>query len=461
MSTVKISPIVQELRSKLNHDQVYVSESQRSLHSNDESYHVSAMPDIVVYPSSTEDVVTIVQLAEAYNEKIYPYGLGTSLEGHVIPYEKGIVIDFSLMNEVLSIDEKDLLVTVQPGVTRDQLNKELKKYGLFFSVDPGANATIGGMVATNASGTNSVKYGVMRDQVRDLEIVLADGRTIHSGNRAAKSSSGYDLNNLFVGAEGTLGCYTEITIKVYGIPEKIIAGRVQFPSIHDAVSSVSAVLQSGIPIARIELIDGYSMEKINQHNDTHYPLHPTLFLEFHGNASSIHHDLSFCESIMQDYHASQFHVAQSNAERQELWHARHNLAYAFTHSDPRKRLMVTDVCVPISALAEAVSHARDTALEQRIEAGIVGHVGDGNFHALLLVDPLDKEELENVASYNETIVRFALAKGGTCTGEHGIGIGKVKYLEEEHGDALHVMKAIKRALDPTNLFNPNKNIYIS
>lgn len=405
-------------------------------------------------------MVAIIKLADKFNEKVYPYGLGTSLEGHTIPYEKGVVIDFSHMNKIVSINSADMLVTVHPGVTRDQLNKELKKYGLFFSVDPGANATVGGMVATNASGTNSVRYGVMRDQIRDLEIVMADGTIINSGNRAAKSSSGYDLTNLFVGAEGTLGCYTEVTLKIYGIPEKIIAGRVQFESIQDAVSSVTAVLQAGIPIARIELIDEYSMRKVNRHSDTNFPVKPTLFLEFHGNPLTIEHDISFCESIMNDYNCSDFYLAQDNAERNVLWQARHNLAYAFSHSEPRKKLMITDVCVPLSSLAEAIEHAKQTAGELSIEVGIVGHVGDGNFHALLMVDPSDNDELALVASYNESIVRFAIKAGGTCTGEHGVGVGKVKYLEEEHGDALKVMQTIKRVLDPKNLLNPGKNILI-
>ncbi|AIC94477.1 2-hydroxy-acid oxidase [Shouchella lehensis G1] len=460
MGTLKSTPFIEKLVMELGKENVYFNETQRSLHSSDESYHQPSLPDVVVYPQSKEDVRSIVKLAARFNEKIYPYGLGTSLEGHVIPYEKGVVIDFSQMNAILSIDPEDLLVTVQPGVTRDQLNQELKKFGLFFSVDPGANATVGGMTSTNASGTNSVKYGVMRDQVRDLEVVLADGTVIHTGNRAVKSSSGYDLTNLFVGAEGTLGCYTEMTLKVYGIPEKIVAGRVQFPSLHDAVSSVTAVLQAGIPIARIELIDEISMMKVNQHNETQFPLSPTLFLEFHGNPQSVQHDLAFCESIMNDYNSTEFHYAKDNAERSALWHARHNVAYAFSHSEPRKKLMVTDVCVPLSSLAEAIKHAQITAVEHHIEAGIVGHVGDGNFHALLLVDQQDSNELDNVAAYNEKIVRFALHVNGTCTGEHGVGVGKVKYLEEEHGDALDVMKSIKRALDPTNLFNPNKNIFI-
>ena len=452
--------LLRALKSVLPESQVTINKTILEQHSRDESYHSASLPDIVVFPTKTEEVSAIVNIANQYKVPIVPFGRGTSLEGHVIPYDHGITIDFSLMNKIVEIREKDFLVKVQPGVTRSQLNKELKKYGLFFSVDPGADATLGGMAATNASGTTSVRYGVMRDQVRDLEVVLADGTVIHTGNLAEKSSSGYHLNGLFVGSEGTLGCFTELTVRVYGIPEYVMAARASFNSVNDAVEAVVSILQAGIPIARVELVDEPSMKQVNLHSLTAYQEQPTLFLEFEGNEAGLKQDVEFMKEIVSSHNCIKIEFVTDQAARNQLWEARHNLAYAYVHGYPGKKLMITDACLPISELAGAIAHARESLNLLGLTGGVVGHVGDGNFHALLMIDPNDSNELKRADQFNELIVMYALERGGTCTGEHGVGVGKQKYQEKEHGEALFVMEKIKRALDPDNLLNPNKLLKI-
>ena len=459
--TISTENIIEALKGVLKDEQVSINVTVRELHGRDESYHAASIPDIVVFPESTVDVSNVMKVSKEYRVPVIPFGLGSSLEGHVIPSKGGITIDFSLMNKVLEVRENDFLVKVQPGVTRTQLNKELKKYGLFFSVDPGADATLGGMAATNASGTTTVKYGVMRDQVRDLEVVMADGTVIHTGNMAAKSASGLHLNGLFVGSEGTLGCFTELTLRVYGIPEHVTAARASFPTVNDAVEAVVSILQAGIPIARVELVDEPSIKQANLYSETNYKEKPTLFLEFHGNEAGLKQDVDFTKEIVKDHHCEDIEFETDNAGRNRLWEARHNLAYAFIHGYPGKKMMVTDVCLPISELAGAVEHARETVESLGLTGGIVGHVGDGNFHVLLMMDMNDAEELAKADELNERIVLYALERGGTCTGEHGVGIGKQKYQEQEHGTALLVMEKIKRALDPDNLLNPNKNVKFS
>ncbi|MGE7918523.1 FAD-binding oxidoreductase [Viridibacillus sp. NPDC093762] len=458
--TVVVDSIVEALKQFLEGDQVSVNETVRELHGQDESYHVASLPDIVVFPKTKEQVSEIMKLANELVVPVVPFGRGSSLEGHVIPYENGITIDFSLMDKILEIRQDDLLVKVQPGVTRMQLNKELKKHGLFFSVDPGADATLGGMAATNASGTTAVRYGVMRDQVRDLEVVLADGRIIHTGNLAAKSSSGYHLNGLFVGSEGTLGCFTELTLKVYGIPEFETAARAVFPTVEDAIAAVTSVLQVGIPIARVELVDEESIRQVNHYSDTDYPEKPTLFIEFHGNEAGLAQDVIFTREIMEDHGCVEVQFESDNTARTKLWDARHNLAYAYTHGHPGKKQMVTDVCVAISDLADAVHFSREQLNTANLPGGILGHVGDGNFHAIVMIDMKDAEEVKRADAFNEAIVQFALDRNGTCTGEHGVGIGKQKYQAKEHGESYNVMKAIKISLDPKNILNPGKIIRI-
>ncbi|MEG0260795.1 MAG: FAD-linked oxidase C-terminal domain-containing protein, partial [Lysinibacillus sp.] len=421
-----------------------------------ESHHAMSLPDIVVFPRSTSDVSAILKIANANHVPVVPFGVGSSLEGNAIPIKQGISIDFTEMNTILEIRPEDLLVKVQPGVTRSQLNKELKKHGLQFTVDPGADATLGGMVATNASGTTAVRYGVMRDQVRDLEVVLADGSVIHTGNLAAKSSSGYHLNGLFVGSEGTLGCFTEMTLRVYGIPEFVTAGRAVFKTVSDAVDAVTALLQAGVAIGRVELVDEVSVAQANIYNSTSYEEQPTLFLEFHGNAEGMQADIAFTKEIFEDFGCEAFMFESDTAARNQLWEVRHSVAYAYIHAYPGKKLMSTDVCVPISVLAETILYAREQLNNFGLPGGIVGHVGDGNFHALLMLDSNDAEEQEKANLFNEHIVQFALLRGGTCTGEHGVGIGKMKYQATEHGASLQVMKAIKLALDPNGIMNPGK-----
>lgn len=448
--------VIKALREKLTDEQISTNETIRALHGKDETYHKASLPDVVIFPKSTEEVSFIMEIAQKFKTPITPFGAGSSLEGHVIPYDNGITIDFSLMNKILEIKASDLLVKVQPGVTREQLNKELKKHGLFFTVDPGANATLGGMAATNASGTTTVKYGVMRDQVRDLEVVLADGSIIHTGNLAAKSASGYHLNGLFVGSEGTLGCFTELTLQVYGIPEHIVAARATFPDLTNAIESVTSILQAGIPIARVEFVDEASIVQINKFSETDYPVKPTLFLEFHGNEAGLQEDVAFTKDIMEDLGCESFLSETDNAARTKLWDARHNLAYAYAHDYVGKKMMLTDVAVPISELADAVDYAREELNKLEIPGGVLGHVGDGNFHSILMIDLNNELEVEKAKAFNEKVVLYALERGGTCTGEHGVGIGKKAYQRKEHGAALDIMVQIKKALDPNNLLNPNK-----
>lgn len=450
--------LFEELQNMLAPEQVTKNETMLEQHSRDESYHAPSLPDIVVFPENAEEVSEVMKLAGKHGSAVVPFGLGSSLEGNVIPYDHGVMIDFSRMNKVIKVMENDFLVKVQPGVTRSQLNKELKKHGLFFPVDPGADATLGGMAATNASGTTSVKYGIMRDQVRDLEVVLADGMIIHTGSLAAKSSSGYHLNGLFIGSEGTLGCFTELTLKVYGIPEHTMAARASFGSVEHAVEAVVAVLQAGIPIARVELVDEQAMRQINLYNDTNYEEVPTLFMEFHGNEAGLNQDVAFMRDIVADYHCESIVFETDTAARNQLWEARHHTAYAFIHGHPGKKQMVTDVCLPISDLAGAIKDAREAVEASGLIGGIVGHVGDGNYHILLMIDVNNPRDMEAANTVNERIVDYALARGGTCTGEHGVGIGKQRYQEREHGSALDVMRKVKYALDPEEMLNPGKVI---
>lgn len=442
----------------LTPEQVSDNDTIRVQHGKDESYHEPALPDLVVYPRKTEEVSEILKIANTYKVPVIPFGRGSSLEGHIIPYDGGITIDFNEMNAILEIQPENLLVRVQPGVTRLQLNQALKKHGLFFSVDPGADATLGGMAATNASGTTAVRYGVMRDQVRNLEVVLANGDIIHTGSSAAKSSSGLHLNGLFVGSEGILGCITELTLQVYGIPEHEVAGRAVFSSTDVAVQAVTAIKQAGIPIARVEFVDPASIRAVNLYSETDYPEQPTLFVEFHGNEAGLQQDIQFATELLQDFGCQLVQFEKDTAARNQLWNARHNLAYAFIHANPGKKLMSTDVCVPINELAGAIEFASQELEAMDLTGGITGHVGDGNFHAVLLFDLQNVEEVTRAKAYNKKIVEYALSIGGTCTGEHGVGVGKMEYQQHEHGNALAVMRAIKQALDPNGILNPNKLI---
>ncbi|WP_035322752.1 FAD-binding oxidoreductase [Peribacillus kribbensis] len=448
--------LVGQLKKFIPAEQITANPTVLEQHSKDESYHTPHLPDVVVFPKSAEEVSRIMKFANEKNIPVTPFGMGTSLEGHVIPYQGGISLDFQLMNEVLEVRPTDFLVRVQPGVTRSQLNKALKKHGLFFTVDPGADATLGGMAATNASGTTSVRYGIMRDQVRDLEVVLADGRIIHTGNMTAKSSSGYHISSLFVGSEGTLGVFTELTLRVYGLPEVITAARAVFSSVEDAVTTVVSTLSAGIPIARMELVDARSIKQVNAYNNTTYPEKPTLFIEFHGSEGGLSYDIEFTQNIALENGCQEFLFETDSKARSQLWDVRHSLAYAFVHKSPGKKMMVTDVCVPISELVGAIVDARNHIDGSELDAGIVGHVGDGNYHVILMIDLNDPEEVSKAKEFNAHLVEYALSRGGSCTGEHGVGVGKAHYQRREHGEALDIMMAIKDVLDPKGILNPGK-----
>lgn len=450
--------VLEQLKAALEPSRVSTNPSVLEQHSKDESYHEPALPDVVVFPKTTEEVKKIVGIANEHRIPVTAFGIGSSLEGHVIPYEGGISVDFSQMNGILEVNPHNFTVRVQPGVTRNQLNEHLKKHGLFFPVDPGADATIGGMTATNASGTTSVKYGVMRDQVRDLEVVLPNGEIIHTGSEVVKSSSGYHLTGLFVGSEGTLGLFTEITLKVHGIPEAILAARATFDSVKQAVQAVVGIISAGIPIARVELVDEASIAQVNKIKQTDYEIAPTLFLELHGNEAGLNEDVKFLEEILANEGVNEIIFEKDALARNRLWEARHYMAYAYIHGNPGKKMMVTDVCLPFDELAEAIIAARKKLDETGLVGGIVGHVGDGNYHVIIMIDLDDPDEVKRAEHFNEFVVEYALKRGGTCTGEHGVGVGKLKYQKAEHGAAYELMKKIKRALDPHNLFNPGKLI---
>ncbi|RJS61282.1 FAD-linked oxidase C-terminal domain-containing protein [Bacillus sp. PK3_68] len=447
---------VEKLTGLLGPEKVTVNETILEHHSKDESHFEPVLPDVVVFPTSTDDVQKIIQFAKEYKAPVVPFGSGSGLEGHAIPVHQGISVDFTQMNKIIELRPEDLIVKVQPGVTRLQLNQELNKHGLFFPVDPGADATIGGMAATNASGTQAVRYGVMRDQILDLEVILADGRLIHTGSLAKKSSSGYHLNSLFAGSEGTLGLFTEITLKLHGIPESIMAARACFPTVKQCVEAAVSILTAGIPIARMELVDDRSIAQVNAFSGTDFPEEPSLFLEFHGNEAGNEADTQFVQELLEEHQCYTFVFEKDSLKRAQLWKARHDLSYAFRHSNPKLQTINTDVCVPISKLPEMVDYARARIEAYGMDGAVLGHIGDGNFHTLTLFDPQDLEQTRKIERLNSEIVSFALSLGGTCTGEHGVGLGKIKYQRQEHGEALNVMTGIKNLLDPDNILNPGK-----
>jgi len=455
---MNLSSIAADLRAVLSHDQVSTNQSVLEQHARDESYHLPVLPDVVVFPESTDDVSAIVKYAAEHHIPLVPFGMGSGLEGHVVPVRHGISIDMMRMNQIIEISPDDFLVCVQPGVTRVQLNDALKQYGLFFPVDPGANASLGGMAATNASGTTTVRYGAMRDNVRALTVVTASGAVIHTGSRAAKSSSGYNLTGLFIGSEGTLGIFSELWLRVYGITEATIAARAEFSDVAHCVEASTAIVGAGIPIVRVELVDAPFIEAVNGYKKTSYNVVPTLFLEFRGTAKSVQADVSAAREILVEAGCALFEFVASERERNQLWEARHTAAYAFMHHHPGYSHMATDVCVPLSKLPEAVAYAKKLLGERGVRGAIVGHVGDGNFHVSLAVKPTDVDDMARAEAFNAALVTQALALGGTCTGEHGVGLGKRKYQEAEHGSSIEMMRAIKAVLDPLHILNPGKLI---
>ncbi|WP_146587461.1 FAD-binding oxidoreductase [Puniceibacterium confluentis] len=432
------------------------SKSDLDLHGRSESYFALTPPDAVAYPESTEEVQQILRICHEHGVPVTGWGTGTSLEGHALAVAGGVVVDFRLMDRVLEIRAADMDVAVQPGVTREALNQQLRATGLFFSVDPGANASLGGMAATGASGTTSVRYGTMRDNVLAMQVVLADGRVIRTGGRARKSSAGYDLTGLMVGSEGTLGLITELTLRLHGVPEAVSAGVCAFAGIEDAVNAVLDTIQMGIPVARIEFVDAATAAAFNAYAGTSLPECPHLMLEFHGSPDSVKQDSERFGEIAAEHHGRGFQWSTREEDRRALWAMRHNAYYAILASRPGARALVTDICVPISRLAQAVTETQADLSRASIPGPILGHVGDGNFHSVLLVDPARPEDLAEAKALSHRMVERALDLGGTATGEHGVGLGKLDYMQREHGDGWDVMTTLKQALDPKGILNPGK-----
>lgn len=451
--------VIAELGAILG-DRLSTSMAIREQHGRDESYHPCHAPDAVAFPRSTDEVAAIVKVCAARRVPVIPFGTGTALEGHVAALHGGVCIDTSQMKEILAVNVEDMDVTVQAGVTRNQLNTHLRDTGLFFPVDPGADASLGGMTATRASGTNAVRYGTMADCVLGMTVVLADGRVIRTSRRARKSSAGYDLTHLFVGSEGTLGVITEVTLRLFGIPEAIAAAVVSFPDLESTVGAVILTIQSGIPVARIELLDEVQMDAVNRHSKLDYLVQPTLFLEFHGSEAGVAEQTAAVQRIAGDFGGTGFQWSVLPEERSRLWRARHEAFYAALALRPGCRGVTTDVCVPISRLAECILETKKDIEASFLLAPIVGHVGDGNFHLIILVDPGDPKDMAEAKRLSDRLVMRALAMDGTCTGEHGVGCGKMDFLVHEHGEAISVMRMVKTALDPDAIMNPGKIVRV-
>ena len=443
-------------------DRLSTGDTVRAEHSRDEAYSAPVLPDAVAFPADVDEVVAIMKACSATGCPVVPFGIGTSLEGHVVPLHGGVSVDLSRMDRILEIDERNLLAVVEPGVTRNQLNEALRATGLMFTVDPGANATIGGMASTRASGTNAVRYGTMRENVLALQVVLPDGQVIETGTRARKSSAGYDLTHLFVGSEGTLGIITRLTVRLFGQPESTLAATCAFADVDGAVEAVMEATQAGLPMARIEFLDEVQMRGMNIYNpDMKLPETPHLFLEFHGSETGAAEQVEIFSAIAVEHGGGDLVWATRAEDRNRLWKARHDAYYAAKALAPGADGYVTDCCVPISSLAEAIRRARNEIDRSRLVAPILGHVGDGNFHLIILIRPDEPTDLERAHELAETLNLMSIELGGTMTGEHGIGFGKKKYMQAEHGDAYALMGVIKRAVDPGNIMNPGKMVNIN
>jgi D-lactate dehydrogenase (cytochrome) len=428
----------------------------REQHGKDASYHPCLPPNAVAFPQSTEEVSEIVKICGQHKVPIIPFGSGTGLEGNVVALRGGVCIDISQMKRILHVSKSDLDATVQAGVTHEQLNEHLLGTGLFFSVDPGANSTLAGMAATRASGTNSVRYGTMRENVLSLTVVIPGGRIIRTARRARKSAAGYDLTRIFVGSEGTLGVITEVTVRLYGIPEAISSAVCSFPSVEAAVNTVIKAIQAGVLVARIELANAAQMDAINKYSKLDLSVAPTLWLEFHGTRASVEEQAKTVQMMASDHGGAGFSWTVNPEDRLKLWRARHDAVYADKALRPGAQFWATDVCVPISRLAECITETEKDIAASFLPAPIVGHVGEGNFHLGIVLDPNDPKEMAEAERLNQRLVRRALSLDGTCTGEHGIGCGKIDFLIAEHGEAVSVMRAIKTAIDPDNIMNPGK-----
>src|SRR4051812_47317173 len=459
-SSAAVEQAIRELKAQLG-SRATDAHAVRDHHSHGESYHTPALPDAVCFPVSTEEVAAIAVIAARHRLPIVPFGAGSSLEGHVNAIHGGITIDLREMKQIVRVSVDDLDATVEAGVTRLQLPKTLRHTRLMFPVDPGADATLGGMAATRASGTTAVRYGTMRENVLGLTVVLADGSVIKTGTRARKSSAGYDLTRLFVGSEGTLGIITDITLRLHPLPEAVSAAVCSFASMQGAVETVIATIQLGIPVARIELLDETQMDAVNRYSKTNYPVAPTLFFEFHSDSERhVQDQAEAVQALAAERGGTGFTWATRLEDREKLWQARHDALYAAVALRPGARPWTTDVCVPISRLAECVVETKKDNTGAPFPICLVGHAGDGNFHLIYVLDPSRDAELEQARRLNDRMVRRALAMGGTCSGEHGVGFGKMKYLDIEHGPALDVMRTLKRALDPDNRMNPGKMVDI-
>ncbi|MFP7672568.1 FAD-binding oxidoreductase [Marivita sp. S0852] len=461
MRSAHIEQTITALRTLLG-DRLSTGSSVLDQHSHDEAYTSPMRPDAVAFPETTQEVSAILRLCNENSCPVVPYGIGSSLEGHIVPVQGGITIDTSRMNKVLEIHESDLDAVVEPGVTRTQLNEALRATGLMFTVDPGADATLGGMAATRASGTNTVRYGTMADNVLAMEVVLPDGQILHTGSRARKSSTGYDLTHLFVGSEGTLGIITKLTVRLYGQPEHIAAATCAFPNIESAVDTVILAIQMGLPLARIELLDEMQMKGMNIYNpDMVLPEIPHLFLEFHGTEAGVAEQVESFAALVEENGGSDFAWASKTEDRTRLWKARHEAYYAGKALRKGAESVVTDCCVPISALAACIAKTKEIVAASGLIAPLVGHVGDGNFHLLILIEPNNTDEMARARDLAEQVNMLALEFGGTVSGEHGVGLGKRKYLAQEHGPAYALMNTLKRTIDPNNIMNPGKLVTLN
>ena len=456
MTISGLEPLLDELRA-IDGANLSTAAAVREHHSRGESHHAGVLPAAVLFPEHNEAVQRIVRACAAHRCPIVPFGAGSSLEGHINPIHGGVSIDMTRMNRILRVSADDLDATVEAGVTRKQFEKHLRSTGLIFHLDPGADATLGGMAATRASGTTAVRYGTMRDAVLGLTVVLADGRIISTGSRARKSSSGYDLTKLFVGSEGTLGVITELTLRLHGRPEAVAAATCCFPDIERAVRAVITTIQLGIPVARIELLDEVQVDAVNRFSRTSYPVLPTLFFEFHGLSDrDVTEQAEAVGEIAAEHGGQGFARAISLEARAQLWQARHDAYYAALALRPGSRGWTTDACVPISRLAECIVETKRDIAASHLVGALVGHVGDGNFHIVFPVNPDDPADLREAERLSDRLVDRALSMGGTCSGEHGVGLGKRKFLAREHGESLDVMRTIKQALDPLGIMNPGK-----
>ena len=452
---VSIKLCVKKLKEEFG-QQFSDSQSILEQHTHTTTIHESELPNGVVFVETKEDVQKVVNICKGYKCPIIPFGVGSSFEGHLNAPFGGISIDMNNMNKILKVYQDDLLVVVQPGVTREQLNTYLRDTGLFFPIDPGANASIGGMTATRASGTNAVRYGTMKDNVIALEVVTPDGQIIKTANKARKSSAGYDLTRLMVGSEGTLGITTEITLKLYGIPEVIAGGRVSFPTVKNATDAVIMTIQAGIPVARIEFMDTAQVKAVNNYSKTNLPEAPLLLVEFHGSQSSVDEQSELFGEISSDFGGKDFEWTSNNEDRNKLWKARHDAYWSCRAVRPEAELYSTDVCVPISKLSDCITETIEDMEQNELIGPIVSHAGDGNFHVALLIDKNNKNELDKLDEFLVRISERAIRMDGTCTGEHGVGQGKRKYMLKELGNAVNVMKSVKEAFDPHKIMNPGK-----